>query len=864
MSSAQLRPALLLLGACILSPYAASQDEAKAPAKPDALSQQAYVRPPKEIEALVRAPWYKNVNLNNLSPDGRTFLIPESAGPATLADISRFYFNLAGEKIDPTGNRDRSLNLRGATGYRFFDALSGETRMIQTAFGAKLSAATFSPDGSKLAYLAHRQDGTTVWSVDVKSLASTKLTERKVLATAVTSIQWVEHGKKLVVVLVPEARPEPPKTDGVPAQPRVQLTDPSSNRIATLKGLLATRLDEDRFEYFQTGQLAVIVVATREVKNVGKPAMIQSVDASPDGKHFRVRTMDRPFSYLVLSSSFPNKEEVWDENGKALAELSKQGLRVGSPPPSPTPPPTPTTPTGPRGPGFGRGQGGGRTGGAAEGDGKRSIAWRPDGAGLSFLQQEPAPVRAEPGQAETPPPAARRKDRVMLWVAPFGKDDVKVVYESEQSIGSVQYSADCQTLFLTESVSGMETLYAVNMKEPAKRMVVYSYRSGGENVQTPGSLLTTDNESGRSVVRMSPENEVFLSGIQQPEDPAKDAPRPFLDKVALSDSKKTRVWQSAADAYETLGPMLDPRGTKFVFQRQSAKEVPNIFLFEAGQAPKMLTANVDYAPEITQARRERIQVVRPDGFKFWVNVTLPSFHVEGVGQPAFFWFYPSEYADQRAYDRAQRNRNRNQFKTLSASSKDYLIALGYVLVEPDCPIVGPQGRINDNYVADLRANLWATIDVLDKKGFIDRDRLAIGGHSYGAFSTVNALVHTPYFKAGIAGDGNYNRTLTPAGFQSEQRDLWSGRDTYLEMSPFLKAEDMTGALLMYHGLDDQNQGTDPINSERLFHALENLGKTAALYMYPYEDHGPVAIETHLDLWARWVAWLDKYVRGVEK
>ncbi len=184
---------------------------------------------------------------------------------------------------------------------------------------------------------------------------------------------------------------------------------------------------------------------------------------------------------------------------------------------------------------------------------------------------------------------------------------------------------------------------------------------------------------------------------------------------------------------------------------------------------------------------------------------------------------------------------------------EFFVRLGYAVVEPDSPIVGPAGQMNNNYVHDLRNNLAAVIDELDRRALVDRTRLAIGGHSYGAFSAVNAMVHTPFFKAGIAGDGAYNRTLTPLGFQSERRDIWEAPNVYLSMSPFLYANNLTGALLMYHGLADQNVGTDPQNSIRLYHALNGLGKTTALYLYPLEDHGPVAKETLLDLWARWSA-----------
>ena len=255
------------------------------------------------------------------------------------------------------------------------------------------------------------------------------------------------------------------------------------------------------------------------------------------------------------------------------------------------------------------------------------------------------------------------------------------------------------------------------------------------------------------------------------------------------------------------------------------------------------------------------QVTRPDGYRFWVTVTLPREWKAGTRLPGFLWFYPYEFTDQAGYDRSKRTHNRNRFPTFNHLSKQYLITQGYAVIEPDAPIVGEQNRMNDNYVSDLRNNLAAVIDELDRRGIIDRQRLGLGGHSYGAFSTVNAMVHTPFFKAGIAGDGNYNRTLTPNTFQSERRDLWQARETYLSMSPLLYADRLTGALLMYHGLEDQNVGTDPVNSIRLFHALLGMGKPAALYMYPYEDHGPATRETALDLWGRWVVWLDKYVKG---
>ena len=356
---------------------------------------------------------------------------------------------------------------------------------------------------------------------------------------------------------------------------------------------------------------------------------------------------------------------------------------------------------------------------------------------------------------------------------------------------------------------------------------------------------------------------VFYQGTVYDKNPDQVGPKPFIDRFAIKTGEKARIFEADNNnVYETVAQILDADAKTFLVARESPAEVEQTYRVANG-AKVQLTKNVDPAPDLTQAPKQRFFVTRPDGFRFKVNVTLPVGYKEGTRLPALFWFYPAEFASQEAYDTPDRTFNKNAFKAFNARSMHYFVRLGYAVIEPDTPIVGPQGQMNNNYVNDLRNDLAATIDELDRRALVDRQKLAIGGHSYGAFSTVNAMVNTPFFKAGIAGDGNYNRTFTPMGFQNERRILWDAPNVYLDMSPFLHANNLTGALLMYHNMHDQNVGTDPDNSIRLLHALQGLGKTAALYMYPFEDHGQVAKETLLDNWARWGAWLDKYVKNPE-
>ncbi|MDA1080947.1 MAG: prolyl oligopeptidase family serine peptidase, partial [Gemmatimonadetes bacterium] len=477
-------------------------------------------------------------------------------------------------------------------------------------------------------------------------------------------------------------------------------------------------------------------------------------------------------------------------------------------------------------------------------------------------------------------------ERVMQWSPPFGANDTKVLYAADGAIASLAFTDDAKEIFVGTSANSMGEIYHVDLANPTEKHTIVRQRAytpsiggrggrggggGGRGAAAPddslqfyanpGSLLTKRGTQGGDVAMVSSDGAVYLSGTQYNPDYLRNAPRAFVDKVEIKTGIKTRLFEGAADAVETVSAPLDDDFTKAVVSRQSPKEVADYYLrdMKAGTMTK-LTVNKDYAPEFTNAVRKRVDVKRADGFKFVVDLTLPADYKAGTRLPAMFWFYPYEYTSQENYERTLRTENVNTFPNSGARTIEYLTQVGYAVANFSPPIVGEPGRMNDNYVSDLLMNLSAVIDELDKQGYIDRSRLGIGGHSYGAFSAMNALAHTPFFKAAIAGDGMYNRSLTPNNFQSERRDFWEAQKTYVEMSPFFYADKIQGAVLMYHSTEDQNVGTAPESSVRMMQALRANGKTSALYMYPYEDHGPATRETDLDQWARWVAWLDLYVK----
>jgi dipeptidyl aminopeptidase/acylaminoacyl peptidase len=840
------------------------------------LAAESYQAPPADILKLVTAPRHLNVTLAQPSPDRKHFLKEQTEGLPSVNTFGKPHYYFGGLQVDFKANRARALTTRGAVGLQLIDATTGQSQSIETPKGATVSATSWSPDGKQLAYIANFDDASHIFVADLATGKSVQVTKTPLLATLVTGLDWTADGKSIVTVLVPDNRGPEPKKPDIAKGPLVRVwTDGVKSPQRQFASLLDEPFEKDLMKYYVTGQLAVIDVKTKVAKKIGAPAMIQSVDASPDGQYFHVTTMMEPFSYVVQYTSFGSNEQLWDATGKMLAEVGKRPLREGPPD---------TTDVG----GFG-GRGGANSA-------KRGLAWMPKGAGMTYIEAEPGARgdSANAGRAGGAAPggrggrgggAANRREHLVQWLPPFGPNDTKVLYQADGPISNAVFTDDAKTLFVATTANGQGEIYAVNLDAPTQKMTIIRQRGftpafggrggrggggggggrGGADDEAfysnPGTMMTKRGSLGGEVALVSSDGGVYLSGTQYSKNYLQEAPRSFVDKYDIKTGQKTRVFEGPRDATTSISSVLDDDFGRAIVNREAPKEVTDSYLWtrQTGQFTR-LTSNKDYGPEYTNAVRKRVTVTRADGIKFVVNVTLPPNYTQGTRLPGMFWLYPYEYTSQQEYDRTLRTENINQFPSQGPRTIEYLVTQGYAVANFSPPVMGEAGRMNDNYVSDLMMNLSAVIDELDKQGFIDRSRLGIGGHSYGAFTTMNALAHTPFFKAGIAGDGMYNRTLTPTAFQSERRDVWDAQKTYLEMSPFLYADKVNGAVLMYHSLEDQNVGTDPISSIRMMQALRANGKTAALFMYPYEDHGPATKESDLDQWARWVAWLDIYVK----
>ncbi len=851
------------------------------------LRTEAYVKPPADVERIIRAA-RTDISFTTPSPDRKWFLRTPASDRGYIEDYGKPHIFLGGLQIDPRANRARSMTTSTRKGLSLVDPRTMATKTLETPRGASLSAQTWSPAGNQVAYIANFETASHIFVADVASGKSVQVTKTPLLATLVTTLDWTSDGRSIVTVLVPEGRGAAPThgVNGIEDGPQVRLTEGRKIPQTMHASLLEDKHDKAMLKYYTTGQIALIDVKSKTVRKIGAPGMFRAVDMSPDGTLLRVTKMEEPFSYLVPTSNFGSVQELWDLSGKVVVTLNRTPLREGEQ-------------TGDDAPAGGRGG----AGQSASDTGKRNVQWNPVGPGLVYLQSVFAPAAASTTGNAAPAGRGARGGaggrgaggggaaqptsvRHMSWMPPYGANDTKVLYEGSGRLTAVAHSGDGRTMFVSDSGA----VQAIRIADPSKRFNLgrgISLAAGGgggggggrggggggggagADSVNAGTIAMKTGPNGQPVVIVSSDaRSVFVAGTRAPAaNWQTQGPRPWLDKLDIETAQRTRIFESPADGYDEIIAPLDDDYSQFIYTHESPTTITDAYLrdVKAGTSRK-LTSNTDVAPEITSAQRKRFQVTRPrDGIKFWVDVTLPRDWKAGQKLPGIIWFYPREYATAEAYERSRHATNINTFPAVPAARPATAIKLwvtqGYALIEPDIPIFGDSGRMNDNYTRDLKENLDAVVDAVVEAGYADREKMGIGGHSYGAFSTVNAMTLTPYFKAGIAGDGMYNRSLTPFGFQSERRNFFEAMDTYLDMSPFYRADKLSGALLLYHALEDMNVGTAPISSTRMFHALQGLGKPAALYMYPYEDHSDATYESDLDLWGRWLAWFDIYVKN---
>lgn len=779
----------------------------------------AYQQPPAPIADILDT---RPTPTPSLSPDRTTLALYDRANLPPIAELAEPMLRLGGYRINPRNNGPANSRVSWLTGLSFQPVAGGAARPVQLPANARFMSPSWSPDGRSVALLMDAPTGLELWVVDVASASARKVTDARVNAASGAAFDWTPDSAGFVVRLTPEGRGAAPDVTRPPAGPIVAESMGRAAPVRTYQDLLGDAGDEALFDHYFTSQLTYVPLNGR-ARALGQPAVYLSAVVSPGGDHVLTTTVKRPYSYVVPAGLFPAEINVIDLQGRAVHQIADLPLRDNVPTPF-----------------------------DAVAPGPRSVSWRADApATLVWTEAQ------DGGDPRTP---SQVRDRVFTLAAPFTAQPTTLIDLNER-YGGVQWG-DADTALVNSRWFNTrhETRYVVDPSNPGTGRVLIE-RNYQDRYNDPGFPVTEPNGTGFSVLRMTADgSKVLMSGAGA----TREGEYPFLGTMDLQTGQSERLWTSASGDYESIVGILDDDARRLVTRRETRNDPPNLYVRNLdAQAPDALTQFQDPAPQLAGVSRQLITYTRADGVQLSGTLYLPAgYDKDRDGPlPLVMWAYPAEFTDAAVAGQVVDTANR--FVRPGGSSHLFLLTQGYaVLDDPSMPIIGRDGaEPNDTYIEQLSASAEAAVNAVVELGVADRDRIAIGGHSYGAFMTANLLAHTDLFRTGVARSGAYNRTLTPFGFQAEQRNYWQATETYNAMSPFTFADKVNEPILLIHGEADDNQGTFPMQSERFYAALKGNGATVRYVVLPLEAHGYRARESvgHT-LWET-VRWLDQYVKN---
>lgn len=759
----------------------------------------------------------------SITPDGEKAVLIYRNQFKSIEELSEDELRLAGLRINPMANI--SSRTRFYTNLKLFNPSKKKEIEIQgLPQKPKISNINWSPNYNYIAFTHTTATGNELWVIDYKKQSASRLTSAIVNANVGTTLSWFPDESALLVKTLPEDRSELIKTDKkVPTGPTISVNEAGTEaQNRTYQDLLSNKDDEFNFEILATSTIHKVDLDGN--KSLWKSSgMFSRISFSPDGNYVMLSEIKKPFSYIVTYGRFPTSYDIYSSAGDLVHNFADIPLIEEQPK------------------GF-----------MSTREGPRSMTWRNDHpATLVWVEA------LDGGDASK---EVEFRDAVYQLEAPFNGNSNELA-KTELRYSGITWGND-EVAVLNQYWRNTRTSRTsiFNPSQPDKAHVLFNERNYQNTYDDPGSFVTTKNKFGSSVLEIA-NGKLVLTG-----DGYSDQGKfPFVDEYDLSSKRTKRVFQvKESDYVESFVNLIDVKKGIVLTRLESSNEFPNYYFrnYKKGKLDQITDFKNPFEA-IKNVQKEIITYDREDGLELSGTLYLPVDYEEGKKYPMIMWAYPREFKDKNTA--SQITSSSKDFTYLSYGSPVYWVNRGYVVLDKAAfPIIGAgEEEPNDTFVEQLVANAKAAIDAVDNMGYIDRNKVAVGGHSYGAFMTANLLSHSNLFAAGIARSGAYNRTLTPFGFQAEERNYWEAPSLYNIMSPFMNAHKMKTPLLLIHGQADNNSGTYPMQSERYFNALKGLGAPARLVMLPKESHGYAAKESIMHMLWEQDEWLEKYVKNRE-
>ena len=740
----------------------------------------------------------------------------------SIEDLSQEELRLAGLRINPKTNIGSRITYYNNIKIKNLKNKRSEIEdIIGIPSNPKIANINWSPNQKNIAFTNTSSDGVKLWVLNLESRSLVKLSDLKLNSNIRDVINWLNDSEILIKVIPENKKELIDQSDIVPLGPTISSNDGENAQNRTYQDLLKNKTDEFNFEQLVTSDLYKVDLNGKINKWLDSD-MYTDITPSPDGEFVMVSNIKKPFSYIVTYGRFPKSTNIYDNEGMLVSNLVDVPLIEELPQ------------------GFN-----------AVWNGKRNFSWRMDKPStITYM------VALDNGD---PSKETEYRDELFELDAPF-KGNGNAIFKSINRLAGIIWGNKTNAVAIDYWIKNRnEKTYLFNPSNINQKPRIIYDRNYQDRYSDPGSFITERNAFNKSVLKID-SNNLILMGDGYSE----KGQFPFVDRLNLDNLKTKRVYESNyTNKLENLVD-FDVNKNQLLVRIESKNDYPNYYFKNLNG--KKVTRITDFTNPFEQLSKVDKQVItykRNDGVELSGVLYLPVGYDKTSKEkmPMIMWAYPREFKDKSSA--GQNTNNPNEFTYPYYGSMVYWVTKGYVVLDDaSFPIIGEdKTEPNDDFRNQLVENARAAINAVDKLGYIDKDRVAVGGHSYGAFMVANLLSHSDLFAAGIARSGAYNRTLTPFGFQSEERSYWQAPDVYYTMSPFMHADKMKTPLLLIHGEDDNNSGTYPMQSQRYFNALKGLGAVVRLVMLPKESHGYSSKESIYHVLWEQDQWLEKYVKN---
>lgn len=334
----------------------------------------------------------------------------------------------------------------------------------------------------------------------------------------------------------------------------------------------------------------------------------------------------------------------------------------------------------------------------------------------------------------------------------------------------------------------------------------------------------------------------------------------FVDVVDVATKRNDAVITTRG---VSLDPLFSPDGQQLVVQRTDPQNSLDLYV-----APVRAGAALTRLSDSMPAGLNRSEIVVPEAVSFPSRfdkapvpgtIMLPRNLDKTKKHPAIVWIHGSG-SDQNFL-----GWHPGSYRMYYSASV-YLAQQGYVIITPDYRGSSGFSRewstgVHMGLGIKDSADVLASADYLKTLPYVDPDRIAVWGLSYGGYLTLSAMTQDPtLFKAGINVAGVVDWATYGAGYTTPRLGTpVENPGVYHESAPIYFMEKLARPLLVMHGTNDRNvQFRDSL---RLWDVLLKLGKPFEMTVYPGEIHFFRRAHILRDAWRRAEDFFERHLRN---